>query len=254
MLEVTELEAIKFWEDVRNDTGQNLSMYIVSKGIKSYLQTHSAAKPSSQDVARIVEVECMGYTPGQRTSEFPTTSYEAQVAEPFVPTIEQQPLSNQERIDRYLSQNYRMEFYNRVTNAYYTLKAVYLEQIGSAKNAHTADIDVYVKSLLHYKALLAVYTAEDARIHGEMDYIKEFLKSQYWRILSDALRCHHRHEHGNKCLRCGQVNPKLLDVHHWNYIHNGQHHGLEHEHLQDLEVMCRRCHDAIEYDKRGLTF
>jgi hypothetical protein len=59
----------------------------------------------------------------------------------------------------------------------------------------------------------------------------ELLKMWYWRIISAKLRSN------GKCAHCGVT--KNLHVHHKTY----KHHGCEHLHLEDLEVLCEECHE-----------
>ena len=75
--------------------------------------------------------------------------------------------------------------------------------------------------------------AEDEQFLVRLEY-QEFLATVYWSILRSyimALR-------GGFCERCGRRG--LLSLHHRSYTH----HGREHEHLDELEYLCRECHDA----------
>lgn len=68
---------------------------------------------------------------------------------------------------------------------------------------------------------------------------KEFLKTQYWLFvrnlkLKEQLKC-----------KCGS--DKYLQVHHKTY----ENHYHEHEHLEDLEVLCRNCHKNIHRKKQN---
>lgn len=72
-----------------------------------------------------------------------------------------------------------------------------------------------------------------------------FLRTGYWRIITAHLRA----ERG-ACERCGY--NRQLQAHHKSYAH----HGLEHEHLEDLELLCRWCHateHGIEAKRDGWT-
>lgn len=60
----------------------------------------------------------------------------------------------------------------------------------------------------------------------------DFLKTQYWRSITKYMKeiaC-------NKCSCCGS--DKTLQVHHKTY----KHHGKEIFYLNDLVVLCRKCH------------
>lgn len=58
-----------------------------------------------------------------------------------------------------------------------------------------------------------------------------FLKSEFWKELSERVK----RERGNKCERCGSKSS--LQAHHKQYPKNWFETVLE-----DLEVLCRRCH------------
>lgn len=59
-----------------------------------------------------------------------------------------------------------------------------------------------------------------------------FLKTQYWRSITKYLR----DKAGHKCQICGKENN--LQVHHKTYLH----HGKEVFYLDDLIVLCDKCH------------
>lgn len=63
----------------------------------------------------------------------------------------------------------------------------------------------------------------------------DFLQSDYWRYVRKLKlkQC------GNKCQICGS--KKDLNIHHNTYAHHGQ----EHKHLEDLVVLCRKCHEKF---------
>lgn len=68
-----------------------------------------------------------------------------------------------------------------------------------------------------------------------MDY-RDFLFTSYWRYVRHIkirqAKC--------KCQMCGKKHT-LLNIHHKTYIH----HGLEHLYLNDLIVLCEKCHKKI---------
>jgi len=76
---------------------------------------------------------------------------------------------------------------------------------------------------------------------GNLDY-NEYLHSIYWEIIKQYLHYSHR-----QCALCGL--KKYLDVHHKTY----EHLGYEILFLEDLEVICFRCHKKI-HEKEGKTF
>lgn len=79
-------------------------------------------------------------------------------------------------------------------------------------------------------ALRALITPETSETLRRMPY-GDFLRTPYWRIIT----AHLRRERGG-CEHCGRGTD--LQVHHLTY----QHHGWEHEHPEDLQVLCRTCH------------
>lgn len=60
-----------------------------------------------------------------------------------------------------------------------------------------------------------------------------FLASNYWRSVRDLKI----DQVGGKCEKCGSTSS--LQLHHTTY----EHHGDEMNHLEDLVVMCRECHE-----------
>lgn len=68
----------------------------------------------------------------------------------------------------------------------------------------------------------------------KMNY-DDFLKTDYWKsVRKEKLR-----QCGCKCQICGAKNN--LHVHHNSYIH----HGDEYNHLEDLIVLCKECHNLF---------
>ena len=67
-----------------------------------------------------------------------------------------------------------------------------------------------------------------------MDY-HNFLKTPYWK----AIAAHTKYKAGYKCQLCNS--PHNLITHHRNYgIH-----GFEHAHMQELTVICNKCHNRF---------
>ena len=60
-----------------------------------------------------------------------------------------------------------------------------------------------------------------------------FLLTNYWRLISKYLRLN------NKCKNCGSISK--LVVHHKSY----ENHGDEINHLNDLVVLCEKCHNRF---------
>lgn len=69
-----------------------------------------------------------------------------------------------------------------------------------------------------------------------MPYL-DFLQTDYWKKVRKKVLVRDKF----RCQECGWSPQKahLLDVHHTTY----KNHGREHEHLEDLTTLCRRCHD-----------
>lgn len=62
-----------------------------------------------------------------------------------------------------------------------------------------------------------------------------FLQSDYWKQVREWVL----QRDNNTCKSCGAT--KYLQVHHLTY----EHHGREHEYLEDLVTVCRGCHERI---------
>lgn len=68
-----------------------------------------------------------------------------------------------------------------------------------------------------------------------------FERTMYWRqVTSHVMRTRER------CHRCAY--PARLLTHHLTY----EHRGLEHQHLEDLELLCQWCHDAEHVEQAAL--
>lgn len=76
-----------------------------------------------------------------------------------------------------------------------------------------------------------IFTLADFQQLFMMSY-RLFLGTIYWNFVRDYFL-----NENHKCYDCGS-NEKL-QVHHLNYEHRGQ----EHLHLEDLEVLCWKCHE-----------
>lgn len=70
-----------------------------------------------------------------------------------------------------------------------------------------------------------------------MDY-QNFLKTPYWKAIAD----HTKYKAGYRCQLCNS--PYGLVTHHRNY----DIHGREHDHIQELIVLCDDCHSKF-HDK-----
>ncbi len=71
-------------------------------------------------------------------------------------------------------------------------------------------------------------------IFNQMPY-KMFLDSPYWKIISK----YKKEFSGNKCQLCNS--EKLLNTHHNNYKNRGK----EYKNLNDLIVLCNKCHSKF---------
>ena len=67
----------------------------------------------------------------------------------------------------------------------------------------------------------------------DMDYNKEFLLTTYWKGIALVVK----ERAGNKCALCGA--DRNLVAHHTTY----EHYGDELHHLEDLQCLCRDCHN-----------
>lgn len=79
---------------------------------------------------------------------------------------------------------------------------------------------------------------------GDLPY-DEFLDSPYWLELSQWLKWIGEYI----CEGCGQCLYKGLEVHHKTYAHRGDEYP---DHLDDLEVLCRDCHQRRHPETGGL--
>ena len=74
----------------------------------------------------------------------------------------------------------------------------------------------------------------------QLKYNNGFLSSIYWKIVRDYIlwKNHYR------CVLC--KNKEQLNVHHRDY----ENHGLEHLYLDDLIVLCQKCHSDYHKIKK----
>jgi hypothetical protein len=70
---------------------------------------------------------------------------------------------------------------------------------------------------------------------------EEYIKSKQWQ----AVAAYYRKEAKYKCQYCGGTGG---DVHHISYKHLGD----ELNHPEDVEILCRRCHDIKHMELEGL--
>ncbi len=71
-----------------------------------------------------------------------------------------------------------------------------------------------------------------------------FLSSPYWQYVRKIVFFNKFHGRDPHCTTCG-AKGEVLDIHHLTY----EHHGDEHNHLEDLMVVCRPCHESLEEQK-----
>ena len=92
-----------------------------------------------------------------------------------------------------------------------------------------------------FRYLCLTFQDTDSHSLRSMSY-QTFLDTIYWQILRDYL-IEYR---GNKCEKCGC--KFKLNIHHQIY----KHHGWEHEHLEDLVVYCRLCHQQQHVPRKDI--
>lgn len=97
--------------------------------------------------------------------------------------------------------------------------------------------DQYAPLSERFGAIARWFTDADYRRLRALPY-KQFLGSDYW----DCVRKYRMHQAGFACELCSAKGQ--LNVHHKTY----EHHGAEHQFLEDLTVLCRDCH-AKFHDK-----
>lgn len=100
-----------------------------------------------------------------------------------------------------------------------------------------SDIFNDEKSSLYNRlqALKFIFTYEDCEKLQKLSY-EDFLNTKYW----DLVRRYKLKRSGFKCELCNS-NGKTLNVHHKTY----DNHGMEHDNLEDLIVLCRNCHEKF---------
>lgn len=77
------------------------------------------------------------------------------------------------------------------------------------------------------------------------DEYDEYIHSLKWRQKAAAAL----ERAGHKCQRCGYTKfSKRLEVHHKTYDH------FKHERPEDLEVVCKECHQFADEERRNRTF
>lgn len=115
-----------------------------------------------------------------------------------------------------------------------------IEKVKALKNtvlkADTKTVDIET---------LKEYTKDNTILEetiNKMPY-SVFLKTQYWRSITKYLR----DKAGHKCQICGKENN--LQVHHKTYLH----HGKEVFYLDDLIVLCDKCHHNEHIKNPTLT-
>lgn len=91
-----------------------------------------------------------------------------------------------------------------------------------------------------YKTLYAEYRPWSMNVKEIADFIKnmqykDFLQTPYWKAISMKAK----YKSGFKCQLCNSKD--FLNVHHRSY----EHHGEEITHLEDLIVLCNKCHSTF---------
>ncbi|RMD62170.1 hypothetical protein D6833_07275 [Candidatus Parcubacteria bacterium] len=85
-----------------------------------------------------------------------------------------------------------------------------------------------------FSNLCDMLTDDDIRKLSRMSY-DDFLSTQYWSIVRD----YKIDATGGRCQKCGSENS--LHIHHLTYAHRGE----EFRHLDDLMVLCEKCHRDV---------
>lgn len=240
LLVISNNEAFQFYSEVRQRFQPVIPTSLILTSLHQSLLNDSNSKPTSQELVGLIAKQetaakftIVDVKPKQEP-KLPAAakSSEAVVLISYPPRVEPQP-------DWALK--FRLEFSRRLNKAYEEVAGEYCVQKG-VKPFH---LDEDTRAELKFDAINRIYTEEDASNHRDMEYFTEFLRSSYWTTISDFLRRQWR-RYRDQCLRCGTNYPDIFDVHHKSYAN----HGREHEHLDDLEVICRRCHQNEEQKKR----
>jgi len=85
------------------------------------------------------------------------------------------------------------------------------------------------------------WTAIEDHIKG-MDY-QDFLATPYWK----AIAAHTKYKAGYRCQVCNS--GAYLNTHHRNY----DIHGREHDNINELIVLCNKCHQKFHGDERKIA-
>ena len=106
----------------------------------------------------------------------------------------------------------------------------------SKNNRENAEFLKIIRGQKERFRYLTDHITSDQRsfLSDEKNY-DEFLSSLYWFIV----KSHKIYLRGNRCERCGRVGS-ILHVHHITYARK----GYEYKHPEDLEVLCKSCHEV----------
>ena len=78
------------------------------------------------------------------------------------------------------------------------------------------------------------------KIYRNLDYEKEYLNTWYWKYIQELAY----EEYGKKCDKCGSESN--IEIHHRNYKHLGN----EYIFLEDLQILCRNCHEKVHKENQ----
>jgi hypothetical protein len=259
LLKITGDEAFKFYSEVRRLSAFEVSVGVVLINTLRYLREDEKINASPQEVTAFLDEHETKLRPK------PIQVIKKPEAQPQGKLTAQKPIVHQtrhplilpdadvvgEEIRCFIQQariEYTSEFRQREVTTFYGLVKEHLEGKGVTGDPHTTvrRLDELTKATLHFRAIRCIYTEADAKMHCGMDYNKEFVHSHYWKMISQYLRLRQR-DYRDQCPKCDESYPKVTEVHHNSY----RNHGWEHEHLEDLEVICNRCHREISWDDKA---
>lgn len=130
--------------------------------------------------------------------------------------------------------------FHNVQTALAHIEAGYLPRTDDDCDGETAlrrhyELASWRSPIIDFRQLCEYQNERTAASYAQMPYA-DFLETDYWKTIRRYLV----HLCAGYCQRCCvEVGSRRLNVHHKTYAN----HGKEHEHLEDLEAICRTCHE-----------
>ena len=256
LLTISSDEAFNFYTEVRQLSRLQPSTGLVLKNILRYLRENDEANITPLEIALFLDRHETELQPKllQTVQPLEALLTKKSIVPKHIVPLTRPPLTSLDVLDeeyrRFIWKSraeYTAEFKQRENTAFYSFVKEHWRRKGVTGDPHITvrRLDKLTKATLHFLAIKHIYTEADAKVHRGMDYHKEFLQSRYWTIISEYLRLDQR-DYRDQCPVCDEPYPKHTEVHHKAYGN----HGREHEHLEDLVVICNQCHSDISWNDR----